>query len=135
MRIMLDTNVLLSAVIFRSKMMWNMMARIMKDHRLVLSSYVIDECYEVVERKKPSLIQALDRLFESIPFEMVHTPKILPKHGWFTIRDKDDEKVLYSAISADVDILITGDKDFSAVEVEKPEILTPSQFNEKYLSM
>ena len=52
MRIMLDTNVLLSAVIFRSKMMWNMMARIMEDHRLVLSSYVIDECYEVVERKK-----------------------------------------------------------------------------------
>ena len=43
--------------------------------------------------------------------------------------------MLYSAISADVDILITGDKDFSAVEVEKPEILTPSQFNEKYLSM
>ena len=66
MRIMLDTNVLLSAVIFRSKMMWNMMARIMEDHRLVLSSYVIDECYEVVERKKPSLIPALDRLFESI---------------------------------------------------------------------
>ena len=68
------------------------MARIMEDHRLVLSSYVIDECYEVVERKKPSLIPALDRLFESIPFEMVHTPQILPKHGWFTIRDKDDEK-------------------------------------------
>ena len=88
-----------------------------------------------VRKSKPSLIPALDRLFESIPFEMVHTPQILPKHGWFTIRDKDDEKVLYSAISADVDILITGDKDFSAVEVEKPEILTPSQFNEKYLSM
>lgn len=58
MRIMLNTNVLLSAVIFRSKMMWNMMARIMEDHRLVLSSYVIDECYEVVERKKPSLIDS-----------------------------------------------------------------------------
>ena len=86
-----------------------MMARIMEDHRLVLSSYVIDESYEVFERKKSSLIPALDRLFESIPFEMVHTPQILPKHGWFTIRDKD----------------------FSAVEVEKPEILTPSQFNEK----
>ena len=73
MRIMLDTNVLLSAVIFRSKMMWNMMARIMEDHRLVLSSYVIDECYEVVERKKPSLIQALDRLFESIPFDRANS--------------------------------------------------------------
>ncbi len=43
--------------------------------------------------------------------------------------------MLYSAISADIDILIAGNKDFSAAEVEKPEILTPSQFNEKYLSM
>ena len=43
--------------------------------------------------------------------------------------------MLYSAISADIDILIADNKDFSAVEVEKPEILTPSQFNEKYLSM
>ena len=132
---MLDTNILLSAVIFRSKAMWNLMVRLMEDHRLVLSSYVIDECYEVVERKKPSLIPALERLFESIPFEMIHKPQTLPEHGWFTIRDKDDERVLYSVISADVDILITGDKDFSIVEVEKPEILTPSQFNEKYLNI
>ena len=55
MRIMLDTNVLLSAVIFRSTSMWKMMTKIMTDHRLVLSSYVIDECYEVVQRKKPAL--------------------------------------------------------------------------------
>ena len=133
MRIMLDTNVLLSAIIFRSKSMWDMMAWIMQKHRLVLSSYVIDECYEVVERKKPSLISALDRLFEGIPFEMVHTPQTLPEHGWFTIRDKDDEKVLYSAISADVDILITGDKDFCDVIIEKPDILTPHQFVERYM--
>ena len=43
--------------------------------------------------------------------------------------------MLYPAISADIDILIAGNKDFSAAEIEKPEILTPSQFNEKYLSM
>ena len=135
MRIMLDTNVLLSAVIFRSTSMWKMMTKIMTDHRLVLSSYVIDECYEVVQRKKPALISALDRLFESIPFEMVHTPQNLPEHGWFVIRDKDDEKVLYSAIAADVDVLITGDKDFCDIEIEKPEILTPSQFVERYLSI
>ena len=135
MRIMLDTNVLLSAVIFRSTSMWKMMTKIMTDHRLVLSSYVIDECYEVVQRKKPALISALDRLFESIPFEMVHTPQNLPEHGWFVIRDKDDEKVLYSAIAADVDVLITGDKDFCDIEIEKPEILTSSQFVERYLSI
>ncbi len=134
MRIMLDTNVLLSAVIFRSTSMQNMMQRIMEDHRLVLSSYVMDECYEVVQRKKPALVAALDRLFESIPFEMVHTPQNLPEHDWFTIRDKDDEKVLYAAIAADVDILITGDKDFCDIVIEKPEILTPAQFQQRYLN-
>jgi len=28
--------------------------------------------------------------------------------------------------------LITGDKDFAEVEVEKPEIVTPAEFMEKY---
>jgi predicted nucleic acid-binding protein len=44
-----------------------------------------------------------------------------------------DYPVLYSAIVEDVDILITGDKDFSDVDVEKPEILTPQKFLEKYV--
>ena len=63
---------------------------------------------------------------------MVYTPKTLPPHDW-TIRDPNDEKVLYSAIAADVDVLITGDKDFTLPEIEKPEILTPRQFTEAYL--
>ena len=50
----------------------------------------------------------------------------------FVIRDADDEKVLYSAIISDVDILLTGDKDFSDVDIERPEILTPHEFLEKY---
>jgi predicted nucleic acid-binding protein len=31
-----------------------------------------------------------------------------------------------------VDVLITGDADFAAVEIERPEILTPAGFLEKY---
>jgi predicted nucleic acid-binding protein len=37
-----------------------------------------------------------------------------------------------SAILADADILITGDKDFSGLEIEKPEILTPAEFMRRY---
>ena len=37
------------------------------------------------------------------------------------------------AIIADVDILITGDKDFEDVKIEKPEIVTPNEFYEKYI--
>ena len=42
----------------------------------------------------------------------------------FEIRDAKDYPTLYSAIIEQVDVFITGDKDFEDVKVEKPEILT-----------
>ena len=51
MRIMLDTNVLISSIIFKSKIMNELIAAILKDHRLVLSSFVIEELKNVVQRK------------------------------------------------------------------------------------
>lgn len=63
---------------------------------------------------------------------MVYTPHKM-KAGLFDIRDINDYPVLYTAIVEDVDILITGDKDFTGIEIEKPEILTPSDFMAKYL--
>ena len=52
--------------------------------------------------------------------------------SFFEIRDDKDYMVLHTAIVADVDILITGDKDFTDVEIERPEILIPKEFLEKY---
>ena len=53
--------------------------------------------------------------------------------GLFKIRDEKDYPVLYTAIAEDVDILITGDKDFSEVSIERPDILTPAEFIEQYV--
>ena len=44
------------------------------------------------------------------------------------IRDELDLPILASAIMEDVDVLISRDKDFLAVETERPEILTPEDF-------
>lgn len=33
----------------------------------------------------------------------------------------------------EVDILITGDKDFNDIEIKRPEIMTPSAFVEKFV--
>lgn len=43
-----------------------------------------------------------------------------------------DYPILYTAILDNVDVLVTGDGDFNDVKVEKPEILKPSEFLEKY---
>ena len=92
MRIALDTNILLSVIVFKSRKLAAMLDWICQNHTLILSTYVLDECREVVQRKNAALIPALDRFLESLPYEIVYTPQTLPDHGLFTIRDPDDEK-------------------------------------------
>jgi putative PIN family toxin of toxin-antitoxin system len=132
MRVMLDTNVLISLFVFRGKNLEKLLSTICSQHTLVLSTYVVDEMYEVVDRKFPGKTGVLDDFLSRIPYELEQTPKRLPEHNLFTIRDNQDEKVLYSALTAHADILITGDKDFMDVDIEKLEIITPAQFLEKY---
>ncbi len=132
MRVMLDTNVLLSALLFPGERMDRMMQCIFEEHRLVLSSFVVDELNYVVRRKFPGKLKTVDGLLSAMGFELVYTPREM-KQGLFDIRDANDYPVLYTAIQEDVDILITGDKDFASVNVERPEILTPAQFMERYV--
>ena len=51
MRVMLDTNVLLSALLFPGARINQMMQSIFEEHRLVLSSFVVEELTYVVKRK------------------------------------------------------------------------------------
>lgn len=132
MRVMLDTNVLLSALLFPGERMNRMMQCIFEEHRLVLSSFVIDELAYVVERIFPAKTKAVDALLARMGYELVYTPKEM-EQGLFEIRDEKDYPVLYTAIVEDVDILITGDKDFAEIEIDRPEILTPSEFLSRYV--
>ena len=53
MRIMIDTNVLLSALMFPGQTINAMMKKVTSDHTLVLSLYIVDELLDVTERKFP----------------------------------------------------------------------------------
>ena len=132
MRVMLDTNVLISALLFPGSKINAMMNCIFTQHQLVLSSYVVDELKSVVKRKFPQKENAINKLLMLMSFEYVYTPNDI-EGGLFDIRDEKDYPVLYTAIIEDVDVLITGDKDFSDIDIERPEIMTPTDFIEKYL--
>lgn len=134
MRIMLDTNILISIFVFKSKILNKVIETILLEHKLILSSFVVDELKRVVSRKFANKLRELDEFLTVLPYELVYTPEIMDE-SLFEIRDKMDYPVLYTAIIEDVDILVTGDKDFSEADVEKPEILTPSEFFEKYVSV
>lgn len=128
---MVDTNVLISLLVFSSKKMNQMMESIFMEHQLVLSSYIVEELKDVVSRKFPDKVGVVDTLLAKMNYEYVYTPDILDE-TLFEIRDVKDYPVLYTAVLEDVDILVTGDNDFSGVDVDKPKILAPAEFVERY---
>lgn len=131
---MVDTNVLISLLVFSSKKMNQMMECIFTEHQLVLSSYIVEELKDVVRRKFVGKTGVVDTLLAKMNYEYVYTPDILDE-ALFEIRDVKDYPVLYTAILEDVDIFVTGDNDFSDVNLEKPEILTPTEFVERYVDI
>ena len=132
MRIMVDTNILISAILFRSSRINAVLADITAKHTLVISSFVIEELRAVVDRKFPGKLPVVDMLLHQMSFELVYTPQNI-EEGIFDIRDPKDYPVLYTAMTNGVDVLITGDKDFAEVEVDMPEILTPAAYMGKYM--
>ena len=132
MKIMLDTNILVSAIFFPSAQTRAFVKTIAAGHHIVLCDYVIDELRLVVERKFPAKKEALEQFFVELPFSLVHTPKIIPVGKYPSVRDGKDTPILATAILEDVDLFITGDKDFLVLETETPKIMTMKDFLERY---
>ena len=69
-------------------------------------------------------------LFDGINFEEFKSPEKIDENIYPKIRDIKDLPVLVSAILSDADILLTGDKDFEDIKIDKPLIFTPSKYYE-----
>jgi putative PIN family toxin of toxin-antitoxin system len=132
MRIMIDTNVLISAALFPNSQISLLINKVTVTHELILCSYIIDELHEIFHRKFKDRIYLLDKFLYKLAYELIYTPTDIKSAEYPEIRDKEDLPILVSALLSDVDILITGDKDFFDVDMDKPEILTPREYLEKY---
>jgi len=132
MRIMIDTNVLISIIFFPSTQMNEFIIKVSQKHDIVLCSHIIDELKNVTKRKFTHKLKSLDDFLIELPYELVYTPTFIEKDRFPSIRDAHDYPILATAIIEDVDILITGDKDFSDIDIERPEIMTVSEFFAKY---
>lgn len=51
-------------------------------------------------------------------------------HAEKLIRDVKDQPILNAAIIADVDVILTGDKDFLSLDMEHPRCMNVAQFLE-----
>ena len=129
---MLDTNIIIAIAIFDSDYLKKLLEHICQNYQLVISSTIIDEIKDVVRRKFPGQQEAMEKFLYKIPYEYEYVPDAIINEQTIEVRDIKDIPILYSAIAADVDVFVSGDKDFEHLEIEKPEILKPLEFLEKY---
>jgi putative PIN family toxin of toxin-antitoxin system len=112
-RVVLDTNVLISALLFKGEL--SRIVGLWQKGKIipVISKETFDELRTVLEYSKFSLSRAeIKSLIEHdiLPFfEVVN----VSKHVKGTCRDPEDDKFISCAISASVDWIVTGDKDLS----------------------
>lgn len=132
MRVMLDTNIFISMIFFPSAQTRQLAERLAEKYEIVVCDYVIEELRLVTERKFPAKRKFLEQFFMELPFELVYTPKVLDLNEFPEMRDGKDTPILATALMEGIEVFVTGDKDFTVLEVEMPEILTMAEFLKKY---
>lgn len=133
MRVMLDTNILISMLFFPSAVTRRFKNELIK-HEVILCDYVIREMQLVTERKFPNKLSQLDCFFAELPFEQVYTPNEIRADLFPSVRDAKDTPILITAMTENVDVFVSGDKDFLVLQeiVSSPQNRNMQQFLDEY---
>ncbi len=132
MRILIDTNVLISAILNPEGTPFQAYLKAVSfpNHALICDQN-IEELKRIFNKKFPKRIDALNRFLSIalLSIEIVQIPTD-ENDSESLVRDAADRPILRAAINANADILLTGDKDFLESGIDHPQILTPAQFLE-----
>lgn len=122
MRIMVDTNVLISALVFGGKAGSLLALLFDSDHEIYVSEYIDLEFRDKLKQKWPDKAERVYDLYHKMDIRFCEsTSDIFGK-----LRDEKDVPVLSDALYHKIDVIVTGDKDFLEADLEKPLIYSPS---------
>jgi putative PIN family toxin of toxin-antitoxin system len=130
MRVLIDSNILFSAVYAKGSVPYQAFAKAIElPYQCLVCEQSFEEIRRAYNRKFPNKIAALERFIASALsiVEVVPVPPTkYPDED--LIRDIDDRPILRAAIKADAEILITGDNDFLESGLTAPRIMTAAEF-------
>lgn len=130
MRILIDTNVLISAALNTSSTPYlaYVKAASYPNHGLICEQNV-DEMKRIFNKKFPHRLATLNQFLSIalLTLELVGVP-MEENISELNVRDIKDRPILRAAIKAKADILLTGDRDFLESGLKHPNIMTPAEF-------
>ena len=130
MKIMIDTNILISAVLFpKGRAAEALYKALASPYQPVICDYIIDELHRKFQEKFSDKTLELEAfLYMVLPaFEVVSVPEEAIE-AEANIRDPKDRPILRAALNAGADLFLTGDKDFLESAVEDPRIISVQTF-------
>jgi len=130
MRVLIDTNVLISAALSANGVPFRAYVKaVTYPNRDLICEQNVDEMKRIFNKKFPNRLTALDKFLSValLTLELVPVPTD-ENASEAQIRDVNDRPILRAAIHAKADVLLTGDKDFLESGLENPMIMTPAEF-------
>jgi uncharacterized protein len=128
-RVVVDTNVLVSALIKKGKPLV-LIQRLLDKHTVVLSSQMLAELADVLSRDKFTITNTQIDLFISL---LLRKSTVTSVSGNLKVilKDPDDNIVLLTAVNGKADYIVSGDKHLlTLIKFEGIEIVTISQMLE-----
>ena len=129
MRVLLDTNVILSAVTTRG-LCADVFRAVLAAHELVTCPRVLQEVRRILSMKFSVPEQLIAEYLELIGQDaIVAESEDLPD---LPIQDQDDAEIVAAAISAQAEVLVTGDHELQSLKsIGKVRIISPRAFWEE----
>ena len=129
MRVLIDTNILISSIIGHGTPFQAYIKAVSYPNRGVICTQNVDELRRIFNRKFPKKIDAMEK-FLSLSLQSVELVQIpeeeVPQEK--RVRDINDRPIMRAAVSANVDVVLTGDKDFLESGLSHPQLKTAAEF-------
>lgn len=133
MKIVIDCNVLIAAALTNGTCR-EVLKHALANHDLYTSEEIILEFIQVAKREKFIKYWAL---LEKLIVDFADCALCIESESFtYTLPDKDDEKYLFTALTVEADLILTGNaKDFPDKKYENTTILGPRDYKDTYMGL
>lgn len=100
---------------------------VFEEHRLIPPASVVEEVSLIVKHHCPNMTPVIEQLLSSMSCEFVYTPSATDSGG------TDASPLLRAALQENADVVITCNRSLKRFQMDRPEVLTPSEFLRRFV--